>query len=346
MTRSDNLPNFIHFGTPKSGSATLSLILRSHPDVYTPRPKELNFFNDSWLYDRGINWYETTYFADCSGQPVRCDNSIGYATGDPEQTLSRITATLGRNIRILLTLRNPVERAYSQYRMARYKGQFERLEFADAVRSALEIDGKYTPDELRCLEERSYHGDERKMAIFRHATYVTPGYGARLLRMCQHAVGADRVLVLFTEDMATDLQASVRILTDFLGVKPIEVDGGLRENQAMTLRFPLLRQIYNRIYALGWVRRVVRGLSDEHRRMLRKRLLSWNYRPNDEVAAVDPEASAMLRSCYEIDIHDLQTRTRRDLSHWLTAEFDRNRINRHPTGEVISTGSSQDAHQL
>jgi hypothetical protein len=311
------LPNFVYIGTPKSGSATISQILRKHPQVFTPRPKELNFFNQSREYDKGLSWYEENYFSAYSGEPIACDNSIGYASGNVGQNLSRIAADLGSDLRILITVRHPVDRAYSQYCMARYKGQFETMGFAAAVRDALAAEGTYGDEDLRCIEGRSYYSSPRDMSIFRHCMYVTPGLYADLVGRCWGIFSPAKVLVLFTEDMASDLPGTLERLTDFLGVDPISVGTNVRANEATALRYPWLRRFYNSVYSNGWVRRTVDGLSSSHRKALRRRLMSWNYRPNDRVPAAEPEGQRLLQSRYLQEILQLQEMTGRDLSHWL-----------------------------
>lgn len=318
------LPNFVHIGTPKSGSGTISRTLRRHPQVYTPRPKELNFFNNSTDYAKGAGWYEAAYFADHQGQPIACDNSIGYSAGDYRETISRIAETLGRETKVLITVRHPVERAYSQYCMARFKGQFEKMEFADAVRDALAVEGRYTAKDLLRLEQRDYYSNPRDMSVFRHAYYITPGRYADLLGHCIEVFGGDNVLLLFTEDMAADLGGVVRRLTDFLGVDPIEVSPDFRANEATALRYPWLRRFYNLLYAFPPLRRWYNGMELNGRRAFRKKLMSWNYRRNDAVPRADPAGQALLQQRYLPEMIALQDLSGRDLSHW---------INRYPVAE-------------
>jgi|GEM_PF-2305750 len=323
MSNKHTLPNFVHFGTPKSGSGTLSYLLTRHPQVYTPRPKELNYFNSSNQYEKGLDWYEESYFADYAGEPVICDKSIGYSAGNPEQTIERMVKDLGRDFRILLTVRHPVDRAYSQYCMARYKGQIEPLGFTEAVRSALEVDRQFSADDLhKAIDEQGYYSDVRDMAIFRNAMYVVPGEYARLLDLCQSAVGVDNVKILFTEDMSSNLPGTLLDLTNFLGIDPIAVDPGFRRNEATMLRYPWLRRAYNRIYAFAPVRNAYKTLGVSARKNLRKKLMSWNYRPNDGVPAAEPEGQRLLGQHYAADLAAFQQATGRDLSHWMDRHTD------------------------
>lgn len=311
------LPNFIHFGTPKSGSGTISRLLVRHPQVFCPRPKELNFFNVDRDFNRGLGWYSSTYFSGHAGQPIICDKSIGYSVADPKLVLDRIVNSLGRDIRILITARNPASRAYSHYCMARYKAQVEDLSFMHALRSALDLSDYNGREALSVIGNGDYYNSRREMAIFRYANYLVPGHYSQIIRMCHEAVGVGNCLVIFSEDMATDLVGAVRELTDFLAIDAIGVDPGLRANEATSLRFPIVRRTYNRLFALSPVRRLVNRMSPETRRFMRKRFLSWNYTRNVGAPPPDPDAVGLLQDYYADDIRDLQALTGRDLSHWL-----------------------------
>ena len=311
------LPNFVHVGTPKSGSGTISRVLRRHPQVYTPRPKELNFFNTAADYSKGVDWYEESYYAEYDGQKIACDNSIGYSAGAFEETLARIAQTLGTDIKVLITVRHPVDRAYSNYCMARYKGQFEHLGFADAVRDALAIEGRFDIGDVRSLERGDYYSDTRSMSIFRNSYYIVPSLYFTLIERCVKIFGNDNVLVLFTEDMAGDLGGQIDRLTEFLGVDPIDVAPGFRANEATSLRFPSLRRVYNAAFSYVPLRNWYNGLGQSMRRSVRKSLMSWNYRRNEAVPPADPLGQAILQKRFHAEMESLQMLSGRDLSHWL-----------------------------
>jgi hypothetical protein len=124
------LPNFLILGAEKSATTWLYSTLRQHSDVYLPPTKETHFFNalDSNLQMRdfytrlGLEWYER-FFDDWSGQ-----SAIGEATPMylcDSQAPGRIRETLP-DARLIVCLRNPIDRAYSHYQMAKAKGHTSR----------------------------------------------------------------------------------------------------------------------------------------------------------------------------------------------------------------------------
>ena len=103
------LPNFLIIGAEKAATTWLARCISEHPSAYVPPEKEIFFFSSR--FERGIDWY-ADHFRDASGQPA-----VGEATpvylSHPEAA-ERIHATLG-DIALILSVRHPVDRAYSAY---------------------------------------------------------------------------------------------------------------------------------------------------------------------------------------------------------------------------------------
>lgn len=113
------LPNFICVGAQKAGSSSLYKLLRSHPEVHVSQQKELHFFNIDENYEKGLEHYEE-FFKD----GYQSQKHIGEFTPDYLQysfVPTRIKKILG-NIKVLIILRHPVERAYSQFNFHRMLG--------------------------------------------------------------------------------------------------------------------------------------------------------------------------------------------------------------------------------
>lgn len=103
------LPTFLGIGAMKSGTSLVHDLLAEHPDVtMAAHRKEVMFFDRYW--DRGVDWY-ASHFEGAEG--VRGEVTPGYMF-DP-QAAARIAQTVP-GARLFAVLRDPVERAYSQYR--------------------------------------------------------------------------------------------------------------------------------------------------------------------------------------------------------------------------------------
>jgi hypothetical protein len=135
------LPNFLIVGAPKCGTTSLFKYLSDHPQAYLPYEKELNYFDVE--FHRGIGWY-TKRFAAGAG----C-RAIGEAT--PHYLLQecaqiRLAETVP-DARLIVMLRNPVDRAYSQYWDARRRWG-ERRTFERAIDQELVVGGQPLSAEL------------------------------------------------------------------------------------------------------------------------------------------------------------------------------------------------------
>ncbi|MBI1224022.1 MAG: hypothetical protein GC192_02180 [Bacteroidetes bacterium] len=106
------LPNFIIVGAQKAGTGSLYDILSKHPQVYMSFKKEINFFSFEKNYKKGIKYYSTFFRAVTNEQNLVGEASPGYMCFP--NVAKKIFDTLGQ-IKIIMILRDPIKRAYSQY---------------------------------------------------------------------------------------------------------------------------------------------------------------------------------------------------------------------------------------
>lgn len=111
--------DFIGVGSGKCGSSWLWQMMHLHPEIYSGNAKELNFFSATYPYfDKGIEWYERQFADAAPGQ--KCGEfSVTYMYD--ETALERIREYYP-GIRLIMTVRDPVERAFSDYQHEIRKG--------------------------------------------------------------------------------------------------------------------------------------------------------------------------------------------------------------------------------
>lgn len=185
------LPNFLYIGPDKAGSSWLHEVLLRHPQVFMPEAKDLYFFDRYW--DRGLPWY-LAHFAPAGPQ----HDVVGEVCQDylfhPDAP-QRIEQALGRP-RLMVTLRDPAERAFSSWLYAQKQGA---------------TDWGATFDEgLRTRPELLGHG--------RYATSLT-SYVERF--------GRDRLHVSVFDDLVADPQRFVDDVLRFLQVAPMPLPDDL-----------------------------------------------------------------------------------------------------------------------
>lgn len=122
------LPNFLVIGAQKCGTSWLHRHLRQHPDIFMPEKKELEYFSySSHLTDVGIGGYEKA-FSDDDGEAWVGEATASYFWGPGTPSLwgaqlpgfnpkipEAIADALGDDTRLIVSLRDPVERAVSAY---------------------------------------------------------------------------------------------------------------------------------------------------------------------------------------------------------------------------------------
>src|SRR6476660_4613014 len=107
------LPTFVIIGAQKSATRWLRLNLGLHPDVFAATA-ELEFFNNGdRFWDQGTDWYREP-FAGWQGEAIVGEATPGYMfwRHRPPVVAERIAETLP-DVRLIATLRNPIDRAQS-----------------------------------------------------------------------------------------------------------------------------------------------------------------------------------------------------------------------------------------
>ena len=184
------LPNFLIIGSQKAGTTSLYNILKQHPQIFMADRKEINFFFKDDEYARGVDKY-AQHFADCADQLACGEASPGYIC-HPEAP-ARIHALLP-DVKLILTVRDPIKRAISQYWDNR-RHLSESHTFAEAV-------DLYLSDE--------YHPD--KIGYFSRGVYM------RYIENYLEYFPRENLLILPFEEMISDSSNFYKHIYTFLGV--------------------------------------------------------------------------------------------------------------------------------
>lgn len=187
-------PHFLGIGTQKGGTSTLYHLLKLHPDIYLPDGKEQHYFTSH--YQRGDHWYNEQFSQAKPGQ-VRGEITPYYLFHP--KAPKRIFRYRPSILTIVL-LRDPVERALSQYFHARRHG-FEPLQLKDAL--AAEAD-------------RLASGDPYS---HQKHSYVSRSRYIEQLDRYEALFGKDQILVLRSEDLFQDPGKTWVKIQQFLGVE-------------------------------------------------------------------------------------------------------------------------------
>ncbi len=192
--------SFIVGGAQKSGTTALDSFLRQHPEIYMPHTgKEIHFFdNENNFIKKPDHGAYHSHFHPLPSHRVIGETTPIYLYWDPAP--ARIW-NYNPDIKWIVILRNPVDRAYSGWNMER-KRYADPVPFADAVALETERCAAALP-----LQHRVF-------------SYLDRGYYAHQVRRLFRIFGRKNCLVLLTEDLATNHSATLRRVFEFLGVDP------------------------------------------------------------------------------------------------------------------------------
>lgn len=274
-------PNFLYIGPDKSGSTWLYEVLLRHPEVFVPPVKDIYFFDR--YYDRGPGWYEKFFSA--APPSARAVGELSHDYLFSPEAARRISTDLP-GVRLLTSLRDPVERTFSQYLYLRSSG-LTRAPFREALTRFPElIDNSRYADHL--------------------AVYLD-------------LFPRDRIRILFFEDMVSDPEAFAAQVFSFLDVSPA-VDAVVRE-QVLAASRP--RSFLAARLAKGGATLARRlgmpGLVGAVKGGAVRRILYAPYR-SGERPTLDPGDRERLIETYRDGIERLADLTGRDLTGWLRVE--------------------------
>ncbi len=196
------LPDFIVGGAPRCGTTWLATTLDRHPHIWLAKPlrPEPKFFLVDELYAEGLDSYARRWFADAPADAVVGEKSTNYL--ESAAAAHRIAADLP-GVRMIFVLRNPVDRALSNYRWSVMNGM-ETEDLATAL----------------ALEERREAEVPDRLRYARPHAYFSRGHYARMLAPYVEALPAEQLLVLRFEDLVDDPAAATARVHEYLGVEP------------------------------------------------------------------------------------------------------------------------------
>lgn len=197
-------PNFLVVGAAKSGTTSLYGYLKQHPDVFLPDIKECRYFSD--LKGRNLNPFSgnehvkiiteaSQYYELFSGART---NAIGDISPDylyyHQSAIPRIIEELGREVKIIILLREPVQRAYSNY-MHMVREGFGDMSFEDVIDAEAEWE-----------REGVWHG----FLVAKSSEYADA--------VAAYQKHFDHCLVMTFEAFVADRPTQLRRLCRFLGI--------------------------------------------------------------------------------------------------------------------------------
>lgn len=259
-------PDFLVIGAVKAGTTSLHAYLSQHPDVYLTPIKETNFFsrNDmkfehfrkDYQYDTELNY--TSYLArsplpkkhiahvpdtatyQALFREIQANNLTGEVCNSYLICPSSAQTIKAHNpqTKIIAVLRNPAERAFSQYLMNIKEGKTTESDFL----TELEADA---------LQTHQGWGVSHQ--------YRELGHYYKQIKRYYDVFPADQIKLLFFEDFKADPQKFLNDLFDFLGLPLADIDTETRLNEAGKPRLGKLNFLLTQLGIIAFLKKLFPG---------------------------------------------------------------------------------------
>jgi len=303
------LPDFFIVGAAKSATTSLYAYLKQHPQIFLPERKEMYFlaFKDrkpqrfkltDGTFHKKVGCNADEYFStyeNCPGTYVAGDASTWYLYfySNVIKNIKTLYGSFARSPKIIMVLRNPIERAWSHYCMHRRSGIID-ISFEEAINS----------DTFRGLVNEGYY-----------PSYDYLGFGMYYRQVKAYLDAFDQVKILLFEDMHTNEGAVINEVIQFLGLYPINQ---LRQNKKLNVsgkpKTKFAAMISHFVYRRNILKKILRPFLPQNFNYKLKMGISRYLFEKDPLKPKDRE---LLIDIYRNDILQLQELLGRDLSPWL-----------------------------
>jgi len=209
---SNMLVNTLVIGAGRSGTTTICKLLEQHPEVCYSKIKEIHYFSIPDLYKRGVDYFHS-FFSDAESSAV-------IATADTYllidyDAIERIYA-YNPNMRIVVMLRNPVDRAYSSYNYSVNYGHHKKYDsFIDSIE-----------------HEKSIESESNIVLQNNKGHFYGSLYYEHISKWLKR-FGRDQILFLTTNELKNSPEKTNKKLFSFLEVKDIDIHPGRENKQAV-----------------------------------------------------------------------------------------------------------------
>ncbi len=272
-------PTFLGIGVQRAGTTWLHTLLTSHPDVYMPtRRKEIRFFER--YYERGLSWYETFFCPPEEADRYQAIGEISTQYYDCEECPERIFTTLPE-IKMIIMLRHPVNRAYSHYGFS--------------------------------VQRRNYRGSFEDFLATRPAA-LEKGFYSRYLKQYLRYFDRSQILALLFEEAFIDIFKTQETIANFLDIAADKFPSSARSGKVNASSVPTFQSLYGFVVKTGrrLRRRNLEPVVDFVKRLGIDRILA----KGNSASPLNEELKKHLSQYYQDEFDELEQCMQIDLSCW------------------------------
>jgi hypothetical protein len=305
--------NLFLIGAAKSGTTALAASLAKHPAIAPLPIKEPGHFSTdlrapvfSSQYNRLLQWDEASYFkkvpleerhigfVESESNYQKLVDQTATKQSDHKYVLDASTSYLysakaptelrhyAPDAKIVLILRNPIERAYSHYTMA--------------LKYGMEQEGPLVAFQREAKLNPAHWGQDE--------CYLELGYYAKQLECWLECFPLDQLHIIWYDDFIADAQKTMDVLMNYLDLPTFVLHETDQLNVGAIPKYAILNT---------WAMRILGPVREK----LPKSLVRWLKQKTQAPAPeLDPETRGFLTEAFKEEIEQLAALTGKDLNHW------------------------------
>ena len=269
----------------------------SHPEVYNSSFKEPHFFDNEQNYNKGLNWYINNFYKKIKNQKIISDFTPTYLY-DKNAPL-RIKETLGKDLKFVIIIRDPVERSYSHYLHSK-RDNIEKKDFLEAL--DMEKDRLKNADFLSTMNY-SYIAQSKYFEMIKRYLNYFPRKNFKIY--------------IFEEDFKNKNSIFFEGLFSFLGLKKNKIQNtNVKINVASKPRLMIVKKILSLrgSFLITFFKFLIPSIL--LRRKIRNTIQALNNKPIKKDSLDKRVKKIIFEKYFKQDVNSLEELLDRDLSFW------------------------------
>lgn len=283
-------PNFICVGAQKAGTTTLYNILLQHPQIFLPEIKELHYFDWAKNFSKGDEWYFNNF------EKVKNEIAIGEITPNYmyiDYVPKRIYDLLGKDIKLIFLLRNPVNRSFSQYLMMLKNGNTDK-----SFKRCAKID---------FIEEKNFFLNENQI-ITRSL------YDEQIERYLKYFDKKNMFFIIFETEILKNKEKTMNRLCEFLDVDNFQFNLDIQSNKSFHVKNKKINKAIKHDSIIKKISKAV--LNDNIRFKIKNYIKQINRMEKINYEEREKYRKILNEKIFSNSINNLEKIINKDLSFW------------------------------
>ena len=220
------LPDFLVIGVGRGGTTSCFHYLSQHPSIIGSAYDEIGFFDEN--FHLGLNWYRSMFptkflkkkIAKKFGKCLTYDVTPAYIR---KPWVARRIKELFPEIKLIVLLRNPVDKAYSHYHSS-IKSGVQKYSFEEMVEEDIKTFQKF--------ENTNSIIDDEYFRNYIEKSQLGRGLYAQQLKIWFELFDPKQILILTSEELSTETNKAMNKIFQFLDLPDYEIPDTVKRSTA------------------------------------------------------------------------------------------------------------------